>query len=347
LKPLLTVAIPTYNRPSSLSHTLDVLCGCISDKFEILICDDSSDERVQDLVGRYQQRIPKLRYVRNPTNLGFNANVAKLYELSTTPYVWFLCDDDTIFESSVSNIIMSLEKHNPAVCIFNCSWNNAYNVKSFTEIKEDRLYINLATFDSYQVLMRMTFLSILVFQKHDGLIEKIKKGQYFNDNVYVQLTLGLLILSENFRLCESAQNILHRNVGYRYGEFCKFILLDFLKAVYDQSNAFDNKKFISWSIKNWYKNVLLLLSQKIGLFQYEGKTTVESKVLLKKYYGNYYYCIVFIKISLELVPSILVRFAYFCRLLTIYGIKDCFAVYKKQINRSITDQRETKFTTYK
>lgn len=346
MKPLLTVAIPTYNRPSSLRNILEVLCKCSSNKFEILISDDSSDQRVHDLVRQYQQRISNLRYFLNPTNLGFNANVAQLYELSTTPYVWFLCDDDTIFESSVSNIIFTLERNNPAVCIFNCSWNNVYNIKSYTDVKEDRVFDNLATFNSYDVLMRMTFLSILVFEKRDGLIEKIKKGPFFFDNVFVQLTLGLSILSQNFRLCESAKYILHRNVGYRYGEFCKFILLDSLKAVFDQPTAFNNKKFVSWSIRNLYKSALLLLSQKIGLFHYEGKTTLENKILLRKYYGKFYYCIIFTKILFELVPNCLVRFVYLCRLMTIYGIGNSYEIYKKQINRSIKDQRETKFITY-
>jgi len=347
MQALLTVAIPTYNRPEPLSHTLDVLCSSTSDQFEVLICDDSSDQRVQDLVTRYQEQFSHIRYVRNPVNLGFNANVAQLYELASTPYVWFLCDDDTIFEDSVSKIIFTLEKHQPTVSIFNCSWVNSYGVESLAGVKEDRIYKNLDTFDSYDVLMRMTFLSILVYQKREGLIEALKISPNFKDNVFVQLSLGLLLLGENFKLCESAEYILHRNVGYRYGEFYKFILLDPLKAVFQVPNVFDGKKFIAWAIQNLPENMLLFLSQKIGLFQFIGQPSYESKSLLKRYYGALSPWIGLSRALLTMVPSPLVRCAFMLRLCSIHGLKGGFFMYKKLLNRSYRDQRETAFTAYK
>lgn len=343
---LLTVAIPTYNRPGPLGHTLDVLCSSVSSQFEILICDDSSDQRVQDLVTRYQEQFSNIRYVRNPVNLGFNANVAQLYELSSTPYVWFLCDDDTIFDDSVSKIISSLEKHQPTVSIFSCSWVNSYGVESLAGVSEDRLYKSIDAFDSYDVLMRMTFLSILVYQKREGLIEALKKSPNFQDNVFVQLSLGLSLLSENFRLCESAQYILHRNVGYRYGEFYKFILLDPLKAVFQIPNAFDGKKFIVWAIKNLPENMLLFLSQKIGLFQFIGKPSNESNALLKKYYGRFSPLIHLSRTLLDLVPASLIRFAFILRLCSIHGLSKGPFIYKKLLNRASRDKRETAFTSY-
>ncbi len=347
MQALLTVAIPTYNRPGPLSHTLDVLCSSISSQFEILICDDSSDQRVQDLVTQYQKKYPKIRYVRNPVNLGFNANVAKLYELSNTPYVWFLCDDDTIFEDSVTKIISSLEKNRPCVSIFSCSWVNSYGVESLAGVREDRLYESLDAFDSYDVLMRMTFLSILVYQKREGLIEIIKNYPNFRDNVFVQLSLGLSLLSENFRLYESSEYILHRNVGYRYGEFYKFILLDPLKAVFQIPNAFDGKKFIAWAIKNLPENMLLYLSQKIGLFQFIGKPSNESKILLKKYYGRFSPLIHLSRTLLDLIPASFIHFTFILRLCSIHGLTKGPSVYKKLANRASKDQRETAFTSYR
>lgn len=347
MQALLTVAIPTYNRPGPLSHTLDVLCSSTSSQFEVLICDDSSDQRVQDLVARYQEKFSNIRYVRNPVNLGFNANVAQLYELSNTPYVWFLCDDDTIFEDSVYKIISSLEKHQPTVSIFNCSWVNSYGVESLAGVREDRLYNSLNTFDSYDVLMRMTFLSILVYEKREGLIEVLKKSPSFKDNVFVQLSLGLSLLSKNFRLCESSEYILHRNVGYRYGEFYKFILLDPLKAVFQIPNAFDGKKFIAWAIQNLPENMLLYLSQKIGLFQFIGKPSNESKALLKRYYGRLGPLIQLSRVLLDLIPASLIRCAFMFRLCSIHGLSDGPSAYKKLLNRANKDERETAFTAYK
>lgn len=347
MQPFLTVGIPTYNRPEHLSHVLGALCRSRSDQFEVLICDDSSDQRVQDLVAQYQAQFPHIRYVRNPVNLGFNGNVAQLYELTTTPYIWFLCDDDSIFEDSVSKIISSLEKYQPTVSIFNCSWINSYGIESLAGVREDRLYKSFDVFNSYDVLMRMTFLSILVYQKHEGLIEALKNSPNFKDNVFVQLSLGLSLLSENFRLIESSEYILHRNVGYRYGEFYKFILLDPLKAVFQVPNKFDGKKFIVWATKNLPENMLLYLSQKVGLFEFIGKPSDESKKYLKQYYGWLSIPIQLLRILLTLVPSPLVRCAFLFRLCTIHGYKNGVLKYKKLLNRAQEDKRDTAFISYR
>lgn len=346
MQTLLTVAIPTYNRPGPLKHTLDVLVSSRSDKFEILICDDSSDQRVRDLVTNYQEKFSKIRYVHNKVNLGFNANVAQLYELTNTPYVWFLCDDDTIFEDSVSKIISTLEAYQPTVCIFNCSWVNSYGIESIAGVCKDRSYKNLDEFDSYDVLMRMTFLSILVFRKREELIEEIKKTHDIKDHVFIQLSLGLLLLSKKFHLYESSKYILHRNVGYRYGEFYKFILLDPLKAVCQLQTVFHQRKFIVWAFKNLPKNMLLYLSQKIGLFQFYGDPSNESQRLLKEYYGFFSYLINFLRTLLNLVPVRLVRFAFILQLCLIHGFIKGPSEYKKLLNRAYRDKRETAFTSY-
>jgi hypothetical protein len=194
--------------------------------------------------------------------------------------------------------------------------------------------------------MRMTFLSILVYRKHEGLIEKLKESPDIKDNVFVQLSLGLMLLSEDFRLIESANFILHRNVGYRYGEFYKFILLDPLKAVYQLPNAFNDRKFIAYAIRSLPKHSLLFLSQKIGLFQFIGKPSKESRMLLKRYYGGYSFLIEFSRAMLNLVPSPIVRYIFMLMLCSIHGLRKGPSVYKTLLNRAHKDNRETAFTSY-
>lgn len=345
-KKLLTVAIPAYNRPETIKLTLETLKGENLDLFTVLIADDSSTNAVEEVVKNYQEFMPNLRYKKNPENLGYSANVAQLYELADTRYVWFLCDDDSVNSGAITDILFAIEKYEPVVAIFNCTWNDSYDRRLTAGVTSDTVYTNLDVFDSYDVLMRMTFLSILVVEKSFSL-KPIISNLAYKDNVFIQLTLGLSLLSKRFKLCEISSTILHRNVGFKYGEFMKFILVDHLKAVHLYPHKFDNQKFISWSISHLPMAFKLYLSQKIGLFSYEGKPSKETILTAKLYYGHH------IKInsllrSLSIVtPTFLIKGLYLLRLIQIHGgLKKGLSIYKKMINRAKTDSRKTNFTSY-
>lgn len=346
-KPLLTVAIPTYNRPETLQRTLNALKAEAANTFTILVSDDSSTDGVETLVRSYQHSMPNLRYSKNPVNLGFSRNVARLYELADTRYVWFLCDDDSVNPGAVASIIEALERHEPTVAIFNCTWDDSFGRKVLAGVSEDRIYSDLESFDRYDVLMRLTFLSIIVVEKTLP-IDPISNDPACKDNVFVQLTLGLYLLSNKFKICEVASTILHRNVGFKYGEFFKFILLDPLKAVYLMPHKFDNRKFIRWMISQLPDAMLLFLSQKIGLFSYTGKPTKATLKNVMHFYGLYGMPILILRAACFFIPSPLVRLAYLIRLSQIHGgFEKGLAIYKLLADRAKIDQRKTGFTSYR
>lgn len=346
-KPLLTVAIPTYNRPETLQRTLNILKAESAEKFTILVSDDSSTDGVEKLVQTYQQSMSNLRYSKNPANLGFSRNVARLYEIADTRYVWFLCDDDSVNPGAIDSINKALVKYEPVVAIFNCTWGDSFGRNMTAGVTEDRLYTDFESFDRYDVLMRLTFLSIVVVEKTLP-IEPISNDPACKDNVFVQVTLGLYLLSDKFRLCEVASTILHRNVGFKYGEFFKFILLDPLKAVYLMPHKFENRKFIRWMVNQLPSALQLFLSQKIGLFSYTGKPTKATLRKVMEFYGLYGVPIILLRVLCYFMPSPLIRAAYLLKLIHIHGgFKKGVSVYQQLVDRAQTDQRKTGFTSYR
>jgi glycosyltransferase involved in cell wall biosynthesis len=313
----------------------------------VLVSDDSSTDGVAELVRSYQKEMPNLIYSRNPENLGFSGNVSRLYELTTTRYAWFLCDDDTVYPGAIPKIIQSLERHEPVVAIFNCTWNDSYGRHLVTGDTEDRIYTDPNDAEIYNVLMRLTFLSIIVVEKKLS-IDPIIQDPSYKDNVFVQLTLGLYLLSDRFKLCEFSPTIIHRNVGFKYGEFLKFSLLDPLKAVHMISHKFDNRKFTRCMIKLLPIKFQLFLSQKLGLFIFKGSPTRSSLNLLKQYYGPYYKAVIlFFRAVCFLTPAPLVKFTYLLKLFWFHGLRNGISIYKQLVDRAKTDGRDTGFTTYR
>ena len=344
-KPLLTVGIPTYRRPDTLQKIIKQLQKEKADDFILLISDDSVDDKTEKMVKKYLNQMPNLIYSKNKKNLGFSGNVARLYELAQTRYVWFLCDDDTVLPNAIQNIIVSLKKYEPVVAVFNAVWTDSFGRKRIAGVSRDVIYSNIDAFNKYDSLMRTTFLSIVVVEKR--ISAATIKSKAYTDNVFFQLTLSLLLLSNKFKYCQIAYTIVHRNVGYKYGDFFKFYLVDHLKAITLIEHKFDNKKFVALSVKNLPIALSLFLSQKIGLFQYKGSPTKKTKRLIYKYYGFYSIFISLFVVIYSSIPKALLKFLYLISLIKIHGYSKGLKIYSENVDRALKDKRVTGFTTYR
>lgn len=344
-KLLLTVAIPTYKRPETLEKIIKQLQKEKNQNFTLLISDDSMDDNTEFIVKKYLKSMPNLVYFKNKKNLGFSGNVIQLYELTKTRYVWFLCDDDSVLPNAIDNIIKALNKYEPVVAVFNAVWNDSFGREKTAGVNKDIIYKNLDQLKKYDPLMRTTFLSILVLEKRIS-IDKIKNKEY-KDNIFVQVTLSLFLLSNKFKFCEIASPIVKRNVGYKYGEFFKFYTVDHLKAITLIDHKFDNKKFVDWSVRHLPTALQLYLSQKMGLFKYNGRPTAKTIANIIKFYKLYSFFMPAFVVIYYLTPSFFVKQIYKLKLESYHGHENAQKIYKININRAKTDTRKTGFTKYR
>jgi hypothetical protein len=109
LDPILTIAIPTYNRPGPLRETLTSLFNQVGiDRCKVLVVDNCSESRMQDEVGDFG-RAAHVSFVRNRANVGLGGNVLRCMELAETPWLWILADDDELAPGAVPGIFSLLE----------------------------------------------------------------------------------------------------------------------------------------------------------------------------------------------------------------------------------------------
>ncbi len=344
----LTIAIPAYNRPDNLDVLLSGLVKILTDETQVYISDDASPlaSEIRQVVEKYTALNPNIKYFLNEQNLGYSGNVFKLYELSDSKYIWFLCDDDVVLETSVSDIISKLKKHEPTVAVFNHTQIDPYGrkIKAFYG-DHDLLFTDDAQFEDASHLFRICFLSTLVVEKLGDLPE-LKKTDYAN-NIFVQISFSFLLLSKKFKFAEFTDVVLHRNVGFKYGEFFKFYTIDTLKSIYIVDHCISTKKFKDWAIRDMPTALKLYLSQKLGLFKYWGRPTKQSIRSLFDYYGIYALAFLSFPVISFLTPTILLKALYFFQLVQIHGFEQAKVLYKEKINRAYTDSRKTGFTTYK
>ena len=95
MRPLVTVAIPTYNSGERfLSNAIDSVLAQSFEHFELLISDNCSPDNTADVVNAYDD--PRIRYVRHAKNIGANANFNFCLDDARGKYLLLLSDDDLI-----------------------------------------------------------------------------------------------------------------------------------------------------------------------------------------------------------------------------------------------------------
>jgi len=114
----LTIVIPTYNRLEKLQQTVNIIAPQLKKDVSLLIIDNASPVSVEsNLI------IPKLPFdgrikiIRNQTNIGGNANIARAIELCETRWLWILGDDDCPALDAVSEIKRAIRSHPEAIFI--------------------------------------------------------------------------------------------------------------------------------------------------------------------------------------------------------------------------------------
>jgi glycosyltransferase involved in cell wall biosynthesis len=93
--PLVSIGLPTYNRPELLARALDCLVNQTYRNLEIVISDNASpDPNVEVIAKTYCARDKRIRYIRNPENIGAVRNFWSVLRSSSGSYFMWAADDD-------------------------------------------------------------------------------------------------------------------------------------------------------------------------------------------------------------------------------------------------------------
>lgn len=99
---LLSVGLPVYNGEEYIQKALDSLLGQTFTNFELIISDNASTDRTAEICQEYVARDPRVRYIRNPENLGAAQNYNQVFKMGIGKYFkWSAADDvcaPTFFE---------------------------------------------------------------------------------------------------------------------------------------------------------------------------------------------------------------------------------------------------------
>jgi hypothetical protein len=109
VSPVVTVAVPTFQRPEGLRRCIDSILAQDHPAVEIIISDNASADRTEELCRDYAAREPSITYLRRESNVGATANFEGLRGRGTGTYFTFIGDDDWMGPGYLSACVAALE----------------------------------------------------------------------------------------------------------------------------------------------------------------------------------------------------------------------------------------------
>jgi glycosyltransferase involved in cell wall biosynthesis len=109
--PRLTIGLPVFNGERFLSQSLDDLLAQSFQDFELIISDNASTDSTADICAAYAARDPRIRYVRQPVNIGSAPNHNAVVDLARGEYFKWASDDDRYRPTLLASCIAELDTH--------------------------------------------------------------------------------------------------------------------------------------------------------------------------------------------------------------------------------------------
>lgn len=176
MSPLLTIAVPTYNRGRTLKGNLEILIAqhkglpCPED-VELLVCDNASPDETDSYIRAFVDQGAPIRAIRNETNIGPDLNFVKAMRLARGSYVWLLGDDDYLKPGALNTVYAAL-KDKPVYGLVHLQ-HERKNGQRLVECTDSRKFLQALS-------LNITFISTHIFRKELANLDALEnyKGSF-------------------------------------------------------------------------------------------------------------------------------------------------------------------------
>lgn len=113
--PLVSVGVPVFNGEAFLEDAIRSALTQTLDDLELILCDNASTDRTPEICRDYAAQDARVRYFRNPRNLGAAANYNLVFSHARGPYFKWLAHDDRMLPSYLAKTHRVLQERPEAV----------------------------------------------------------------------------------------------------------------------------------------------------------------------------------------------------------------------------------------
>ena len=93
-RPRVSIGLPVYNGENFLGEAVESILAQTFQDFELIISDNASTDKTEEISSTYAAKDTSIRYVRNSENIGGDFNFNQVFQLSSSEYFKWAAHDD-------------------------------------------------------------------------------------------------------------------------------------------------------------------------------------------------------------------------------------------------------------
>jgi glycosyltransferase domain-containing protein len=206
--PLVSIGLPTYNRPKTLARTLNSLVNQSYANLEIIVSDNGSTiKEIEEIISPFLSD-RRIKYIRHPVNRGAIFNFNFVLKNISGDFFMRLGDDDWLDPNYVESCLLFLLKNPDYICAYGRT--RIFNLNNeFVRYDAD---INLSE-ESYSDRMESYFRNVAQNALFFGLIRKEYKDCVANKELIADDWLGAARLCFNGKIGLVDETNLNMSLG--------------------------------------------------------------------------------------------------------------------------------------
>lgn len=120
----LSICIATFRRAKFIGETLQSITGQLQPGVEVVVVDGASPDETTEVVARAAAACPAVRYHREATNSGLDADYDKAVGYACGRYCWLMSDDDLLLPGAVAAVLAAIAE-DPELVVVNAESRTA------------------------------------------------------------------------------------------------------------------------------------------------------------------------------------------------------------------------------
>lgn len=116
--PKVSIGIPVYNGQKYLESAIKSLLQQSFRDFEVVISDNASTDKTEEICRFFQSQDERIRYCRNTVNIGAAGNYKKVFQLARGEFFKWMAHDDKCSANYIEECVKELEADSKIVMCF-------------------------------------------------------------------------------------------------------------------------------------------------------------------------------------------------------------------------------------
>ena len=231
--PILTIAIPTWNRAAYVRLNLEqlgreiALCG--EGLVELLVSDNACEDDTEHVVESAIEDGVSIRYIRNEINIGSDANIAQCFNVALGRYVLILGDDDLLVDGALPWLLEQLQQRDyGVVCLRTYGFDADFRLERPREGGSDREYSAVGAFLKAAGPLTILISSCVI---NKVLLRGTDAMEFCGGNLVQVHLVFLAAMKGRINLMTGKYLVAYRRNNWGYYDFSKVFVVEFGKIL--------------------------------------------------------------------------------------------------------------------